>query len=77
MRKKRTHKNEIKQNTTAFMDSVNVHIAWLFDIQVVSKNLLSSGELYIVVPPFGFLFSGCLTRRVISAAKIVFIQIYN
>ena len=32
MRRKGTHKNEIKQNTTALMDSVNVHTALLIDL---------------------------------------------
>ena len=35
------------------------------------KNLLYSREQYIVVLLFGFVFSGCLTRRVINAARIV------
>ena len=40
-------------------------------IKDVSKNLLESGEQYIVVSPFSFVFSGCLTRCVINAARIV------
>ena len=40
-------------------------------IQCVPKNLLYSGEQYIVVSLFSFVFSGCVTRRVINAARIV------
>ena len=40
-------------------------------IQGVSKKLLYSGEQYIVVSLFSFVSSGCLTRRVINAARIV------
>ena len=32
MRKKRTDKNEIKQNKTALMDFVNIDTAWLIDL---------------------------------------------
>ena len=32
MRKKRTDKNEIKENTTALMDFVNINTAWLIDL---------------------------------------------
>ena len=35
------------------------------------KKLLYSGEQYIVVTLFSFVFSGCVTRRVINAARIV------
>ena len=31
MRKKRTDENEIKQNTTALMDFVNINTVWLID----------------------------------------------
>ena len=34
------------------------------------KNLLYSGEQYIVGSLFSFFSSGCLTRRVINAARI-------
>ena len=40
-------------------------------IQGVSKNLPESGEQYFVVLPFSFVFPGCLTRRVINAARVV------
>ena len=40
-------------------------------IQGVPKKLLYSREQYIVVLLFGFVFSGCLTRCVINAARIV------
>ena len=40
-------------------------------IQGVSKNLPYSGEQYTVVSLFSFVFSWCLTRRVINAARIV------
>ena len=40
-------------------------------IQGVPKNLLYSGEQYIVVSLFSFVFSGCLTRCIINAARIV------
>ena len=32
MRNKKTYKNEIKQNTTALMDFVNINTAWLIDL---------------------------------------------
>ena len=41
------------------------------DIKGVSKNWPESGEQYIVVSPFSFVFPGCLTRRVKNAARIV------
>ena len=47
------------------------------DIQGVPKKLLESGEQYIVVSPFSFVFSGCLTTRVINAARIVLFKFYN
>ena len=47
------------------------------DIQGVSKNLLESGEQYIVVSRFSSAFSGCLTRGVISAARIVLFKFYK
>ena len=31
MRKKRTDKNEMKQNATALMDFVNINAVWLID----------------------------------------------
>ena len=40
-------------------------------IQDVPKNLLYSVEQCIVVSLFSFVFSGCLTRRAINAARIV------
>ena len=40
-------------------------------IQGVSKTLLESMEQYIVVSPFSFVLSGCLTRRLINAPTIV------
>ena len=40
-------------------------------MQGVSKNLLYFGEQYIVVSLSSFVFSGCLTRGVINAARIV------
>ena len=39
--------------------------------QDVLKNLLYSGEQYILVSLFSFVFSGCLARRVVNAARIV------
>ena len=42
-----------------------------FEIQGVSKTLLYSGEQYIVVSLFSFVFPRCLTRRVINASRIV------
>ena len=36
----------------------------------VSKKL-AIGAQYIVVSPFSFVFSGCLTRHVINAARVV------
>ena len=39
--------------------------------QGVSKHFLESGEQYFVVSPVGFVFPGCLTRRVINIARIV------
>ena len=32
MRKKRTDENEIKQDTTALIDFVNINTAWLIDL---------------------------------------------
>ena len=32
MRKKRTDKNEIKENTTALIDFVNINTAWLIGL---------------------------------------------
>ena len=43
----------------------------------VPKNLLESGEQYIVVSRFSSAFSGCLTRGVINAARIVLFKFYN
>ena len=40
-------------------------------IRGVPKNLLESGERYTVGSPFHFVFSGCLIRRKINAARIV------
>ena len=34
------------------------------------KNVLYSGEQYIIVSLFSFVFSGCLRRRVINAARM-------
>ena len=42
-----------------------------FPVQGVSKNLLYSKEQYIVVSSFSIVFSGCLARHVINAARIV------
>ena len=39
-------------------------------IQGVPKNLLESGEQYIVVLSPTFVFPGCLTRLVINGARI-------
>ena len=46
-------------------------------MQGVSKKLLQSEEKYNVSSPFNFVFSGCLTRRKINAARIVFLHIRN
>ena len=40
MRKKRTHKYEIKQNTTALMDFVTVDTAWLIITELQIQNIL-------------------------------------
>ena len=37
----------------------------------IATNLLQSREQYIVILQFSFDFSGCLTMRVINAARIV------
>ena len=39
-------------------------------IQGVPKNLLESGEQYVVVSSLSFVFPGCLTRLGINAARI-------
>ena len=48
-------------------------------IQGVPKNLLESGEQYIVVSRFSSVFSRCLTRGVINAATILIVlfKFYN
>ena len=46
-------------------------------IQGVPRNLLKSGEQYIVVSKFNSVFPGCLTRSVINAARIVLFNFYN
>ena len=43
-------------------------------IQGVPKNLPESGEQCIVGSSFNFVFSGCLTRRKINAARIVLLK---
>ena len=54
---------------------LEIGLLWYFSkattVQGVSKNLLESGEQYIVVLPLSFVLSGCLTRREIDAARIV------
>ena len=47
------------------------------NIQGVPKNLLQSGEHYIVISRFSSVFSWCLTRGVINAARIVLFKFYN
>ena len=46
-------------------------------IQSVPKNLLESGEQYIVVSRFSSVSSGCLTRGVINAARTVLFKFDN
>ena len=43
-------------------------------IQGVLKSLLYSGEQYIIISLFSYVFSGCLTTHVINAARIVLLQ---
>ena len=46
-------------------------------IQGVPKNLLESGEQCIAGSRFSSVFSGCLTRGVINAARIVLLKFCN
>ena len=52
-------------------------IVLLSPMRSVPKNLLESGEQCIVGSPFNFVFSGCLTRRKINAARIVLFKSRN
>ena len=47
-----------------------------YNIQGVPENLLESGEQY-VVSQFSYVFSECLTRGVINAARIISFKFYN
>ena len=53
------------------MDVTLIYFLALSNIQGVPKNLQESGEHYIVSSPFNFVFSRCLIRRKINAARIV------
>ena len=55
---------------TKFEENLSIgFVSW--NLQGVSKSLLESGAQYIAIFPFSFDFSGCLTRRIINAARIV------
>ena len=47
------------------------------NIQGVPKNLLESGEQYVVVSRFSSVFAECLTRGVINAARIFILKFYH
>ena len=52
-----------------------MHSIWLvFSYTGCLKKFAIIREQYIVLLLFGFVFSGCLTRRVINAARIVLLK---
>ena len=59
------------------MMEIETKIAPITENTEVPKNLLESGEQYIVVSRFSSVFPGVWTRGVINAARIVLFKFYN